>query len=142
MLGLFIALDQKGLEMPRASVGMGPVRVGSGCCVAMLLVVFVFLLGLLLSSIAFASASPSTKSAVRAVEKELKNSYEIEDEEISCHRLTKTRYKCHWSKGYTTEVVEKGCNTYLGNASVIFDKYGIETNIQFINNHGARCAEL
>ena len=128
--------------MPRASVGMGPVRVGSGCCVALLLVVFVFLLGLLLSSIAFASASPSTKSAVRAVEKELKNSYEIEDEEISCHRLTKTRYKCHWTGGLTTETVEWGCVPgYTGNAFVAFYKYGTETNIQFISNQTTHCVE-
>jgi hypothetical protein len=128
--------------MPRASVGMGPVRVGSGCCVALLPVVFVFLLGLLLSSIAFASASPSTKSAVHAVEKELKNSYEIEDEEISCHRLTRTRYKCHWTGGLTTVVIEHGCTPgYIGNASVVFDKYGTEANIQLIDNQTTRCVE-
>ena len=127
--------------MPRASVGVGPMRVGSGCCVA--LVVPILIVGLLVGVFVGLSnaATPSARNARRATFREIKNNYPygvregayhiiIFENEIKCNKLTSTRYHC------TFTFTEEGCaglKITRGSSTVSFYRYGTEVDLH-VNN--------
>src|SRR5580693_299301 len=101
--------------MPGASVKVGPVSVGSGCCVA--LVVPVLIVGLLVCLFVGLSsaATPSAKNARKATYNEINNTQPLfegieknEENNIHCNRLTHSRYHCSFQY-YSQADVQHGC---------------------------------
>lgn len=127
--------------MPRASVGVGPVRVGSGCCVAL---VGPFLLAVIVAVLAASgafAAGLTARKAERAVEKRLIEEYpafggefelpgtsrnERGEPSVRCHRLTSKRFSCSWEAW----VDEAGlCGHYHGRATVVQYRHGTEVTL-------------
>lgn len=125
--------------MPGASVKMGPVRVGSGCCVA--LAVPVLIVGLLVWASIAVAATPSARNARKATFNEINNNEPsnegIKSNEVSsikCNRLTHSRYHCSFQ--YYSEVdVVLGCIAgSRGYSYVMFHHYGTEVNLHMDEN--------
>jgi hypothetical protein len=127
--------------MPRASVGVGPMRVGSGCCVA--LVVPILIVGLLVGVFVGLSnaATSSARNARRATFHEI-NATQADGEgigreeegSIKCNKLTSTKYHCNF-KYYSPIDVDKGCVAGTrGYSYVTFDRYGTEVNLHISAN--------
>ena len=123
--------------MPGASVKVGPVRVGSGCCVA--LVIPVLIVGLLVWASSVLAATPSNSHARKAVVNELERTYKISSsgEDVNCFRITKNRYQCSW-KGIGYVTLYTRCANPQGTARVIFYKNGTEVDISF-SGHYQEC---
>jgi hypothetical protein len=125
--------------MPGASVKVGPVRVGSGCCVALVVPVVVVAL-LVWASIALA-ATPSIKNARRATFNEINNNEgsgrgiaRYEEDEIHCNRLTNSRYHCIF-KFLSQLDVDLGCSAGdRGYSYVTFHRFGTEVNLHMDEN--------
>lgn len=86
-----------------------------------------------------ARESSDRSPAQRAVEEELKHTYDIVSyKEVSCNKLTNKRYKCHWS-GWNKPATETGtlakCANPSGTALVVFYKDGPEVTIDFLKKY-------
>jgi hypothetical protein len=90
-------------------------------------------------AIEIARESADRSPAQRAVEEELKHTYDIISyKEVSCNKLTNKRYKCHWS-GWNKPATETGtlakCANPSGTALVVFYKDGPEVTIDFLKKY-------
>jgi hypothetical protein len=92
--------------MPGASVKMGPVRVGSGCCVVLVVpVLIVVALFFALGGVAAAKRTSNKQVAIQAVKREIARKYPLLDvfdkvadahATVTCESVSKTRFTCEW----------------------------------------------
>lgn len=122
--------------MPRASVGAGPVRVGGGCCLAVVGVVVVLAVLVFALTGSAIAATPSARSAQKATYNEINNETSVgegitseEKSEIHCGRLTNARYHCSFH--FLTPLCSlRGYARWdHGYSYVTFRKYGVEVNL-------------
>jgi hypothetical protein len=75
-----------------------------------------------------APAQGATRSkAERAVEKEMRQQYDIRHSQATCSRLTLQRFRCHW-RGYTENDIRDGnVAGWKGTAKVVF--YGRNADV-------------
>src|ERR1700722_10115806 len=122
--------------MPRASIGLGPARIGSGCCIALVMPVLITAaLFFALGGSAIAAKSQSNKQkAVQAVKREIARKYPLLDaapevnvtnahNTVECEAISNTRFICEWSA--SNELHEKA----TGSARVIVYSKGAEATL-------------
>lgn len=72
------------------------------------------------------AAGLTRKQAIRAVEREVRASYDVDPYEVTCKKLTAKMQRCRFEGLHTRE---QGLKIYSGTASVRRYRYGIDVRV-------------